>query len=91
MGRAAPLCAACTQRAQDSTVFGTVVARCVASGGTLPETEAAFASAGLRLPTTEAEARNVWAELARRYEADTGRKAPPGFGSARLGAGGGAR
>jgi hypothetical protein len=76
MGRTAPMCTACAQRAQDSTVFGATVARCVAGGFTLPETEASFAAAGLRLPHTEVEARNVWTELVRRFEAETGCKAP---------------
>ena len=80
MGRTARLCPACTRRAQDSTVFAQAVARCVAVGTTVHETEGVFAKAGLTMPTTEAGVRGIMAELVRRFEAETGIKAPPGFG-----------
>lgn len=78
-GRIAPMCEGCAQRAEDSHVFARTVWRCVAAGATVPETEAAFAAKSLRMPTTDIEARNVWRELARRFEADTGIAPPEGW------------
>lgn len=76
-GRTGYVCPKCTRRARDSTVFADSVGRCVAIGATVPETDAVFAKAGLRTPTTEPGVRAVLAELAQRFARDTGQKAPP--------------
>ena len=71
-GRIGYACADCHRRAQDDHVFRDSVVRCVATGGTLRETEAIFANAGLTMPTTPAGVRALLTGMSRDAARETG-------------------